>query len=141
MKEYEGITYGSSVDSATEDSSAQPSIDTDAATDESDTESEPGDVIATTNEEQCRVGWFQRDPRFPNCEDINECTSRPCHHGRANCINKQGDFECECYQTYVGDGFSCYIGLNFLILPPDKHLHSSIPGIENAYKLTLRRVF
>jgi len=139
VKEYDDITYGGSEESAefsrSEDSSGSPSSDIQA------NKGAPGDIIEVTDDEECRIGWFQRDPRYLNCEDINECTGRPCHHGRATCINKQGDFECECYDAYVGDGFSCFIGLNFLILPPYKHLHSSIPGVENAYKLTLRQVF
>ena len=97
------------------------------------------------SEAECPVGWYLPDDRLTDdtdaCEDINECTNVPCHKLRAACINKQGDFECECFKSYVGDGFSCFIGVNMLIIPPNKHLHSSIPGIETAYKLTLRLVF
>ena len=97
------------------------------------------------SEAECPVGWYLPDDRLSDdtdaCEDINECTNVPCHKLRAACINKQGDFECECFKSYVGDGFSCFIGVNMLIIPPNKHLHSSIPGIETAYKLTLRLVF
>ena len=129
-EEASGSAESTYSDLAIEDSPKKPSIDT-------DDEIRSGEVSV---EKECHVGWYRRDDNN-ECDDINECTDRPCHHSRANCINKQGDFHCECFKTYVGDGFSCYIGLNMLIIPPDKHLHSSVPGIATAYKLTLRWVF
>ena len=134
-------------DSVTEDTTNLPLSDASGEITE-----EPADVMDIRSNglqrsvEECPVGWYRPDDKrvsenIDGCEDINECTNVPCHKSRAACINKQGDFECECFKSYVGDGFSCYIGLNMLIIPPDKHLHSSIPGIETAYKLTLRLVF
>ena len=38
--------------------------------------------------------------------DINECSSKPCHHN-ATCTDNEGSFDCECYVGYNGTGFNC----------------------------------
>jgi len=40
------------------------------------------------------------------CNDINECTRRPCH-SLATCTNMPGSFKCTCRTGYEGDGVKC----------------------------------
>ena len=38
--------------------------------------------------------------------DINECSSKPCHHN-ATCTDNESSFVCECKVGYSGNGFNC----------------------------------
>ena len=38
--------------------------------------------------------------------DINECSSKPCHHN-ATCADNESSFVCECNVGYSGNGFNC----------------------------------
>jgi hypothetical protein len=38
--------------------------------------------------------------------DINECSSKPCHHN-ATCTDNESSFVCECSVGYSGNGFNC----------------------------------
>jgi hypothetical protein len=38
--------------------------------------------------------------------DINECSSKPCHHN-ATCTDNEGSFACDCNVGYSGNGFNC----------------------------------
>ena len=52
----------------------------------------------------CNEG-FAGDGR--TCEDMNECSMRPCHL-MADCSNSIGSFACECVEpSWNGNGFSC----------------------------------
>lgn len=40
---------------------------------------------------------------FYSCDiDINECASNPCHHNGI-CIDRLGEFECNCTDDYEGE--------------------------------------
>jgi hypothetical protein len=41
-----------------------------------------------------------------NVLDINDCSSKPCHHN-ATCTDNEGSFVCECNVGYSGNGFNC----------------------------------
>jgi hypothetical protein len=41
-----------------------------------------------------------------NFLDINECSSKPCHH-KATCTDKESSFVCESNFGYSGNGFNC----------------------------------
>jgi hypothetical protein len=38
--------------------------------------------------------------------DINECSSKPCHHN-ATCTDNEGSFDCECNVGFSGNGLNC----------------------------------
>jgi hypothetical protein len=41
-----------------------------------------------------------------NVLDINECSSKQCHHN-ATCTDNESSFVCECNVGYSGNGFNC----------------------------------
>ena len=58
----------------------------------------------------CRIG-FTGDGNN-DCYDINECvdpSTNNCHK-RANCINLEGSFRCECTANFSGDGVNSCVG-------------------------------
>jgi hypothetical protein len=52
---------------------------------------------------------YSSSPLFVICItflDINECSSKPCHHN-ATCTDNEGSFVCECNSGYSGNGINC----------------------------------
>lgn len=41
-----------------------------------------------------------------NHSDISECPSNPCHKN-ASCSNAGGNYTCQCYTGYTGNGITC----------------------------------
>ncbi|XP_076800340.1 coagulation factor IX-like isoform X1 [Clavelina lepadiformis] len=85
----------------------------------------------------CPEGWFGRDC----AQDINECDTSPCEHGR--CVNHAGTFECSCEAGYEGKfceedvdecafghcppGTTCEDGVNsFVCTCPDEGCNVSV---------------
>lgn len=64
------------------------------------------------------------------CSDQDECASSPCHPN-ATCFNTDGEFECYCDASFLGDGFTC-------VLVCDNGFHLKNQADFNCGKFSLK---
>ena len=67
---------------------------------------------------------------FPT--DIDECSTgaHTCHRNKANCINIEGGYTCQCKLGYTGDGRICNGKTNFCVITAWKHSEVSLTELS-----------
>ena len=62
-------------------------------------------VTGSSHTCSCLPGYTLGDD--DKCEDVDECGQENDCHSRAECVNTQGSYSCQCEEGFIGDGRSC----------------------------------